>query len=494
MSGISSAKRLKELGYTNFEILEGSDKVGGRVQHDTIGGFTVEMGHTYLMGQGNNPVWDIMQQYNISHQLVDYGDWIVRNTDGSNVTEQASTIYDQFYEAFDVMDAYDEKARNDKLPDYSIKAGLREGGWTPNSFLDDVIEYFEIDWMYGVNPGESSAKYTLLDVPKDHEEFLNSSAFVISTDQRGFATILRLVLDEIIGNDTGKLKLNKVVTEIQRSNDKVTVKTTDGSSYDADYVIVTFSLGVLQNNRVTFKPALPDWKIDSIHQFQMAQFTNVYVQFSSAFWDDNEWILYAGETDNFNIIMNMNKYLPGSNMLYMEATDRESIRLERLSDSAVIEEVRAKLQKIYPSLSVPSPIGFKISRFSNNPLFYGAWSNWPPSFTTDSHDALKAPVGRIYFSGEHTSMLSYGVTHGAYFSGSATVRMLDQCIQRSVCQKYVPVYAARGCRYTAASNFNHAVKEDDGSCKFPCVSGSDRIRISPKIIIFAGFMMSALLK
>ena len=478
MSGISAAKRLKELGYYNFEILEGSDRVGGRVQHETIGGFTVEMGHTFTMGLGKNPVWAIMQQYNVTHKIVDYDDWIVRNTDGSNVTEQANIIYDEYYNAVDVMDANDENARQNKLPDYSVRAALRKAGWKPGSFLADVIEYFEIDWMYGVNPDESSGKYTFLETPEEHEEFLNSSDEAVPTDQRGFATVLRQVLDEIIENDSGKLKLNKIINEIEQTNEKVMVKTNDGTSYEADYVIVTFSLGVLQNNRVTFKPALPEWKVDSIHQFQMTQFTNVYVQFSSAFWDDNEWILYAGETDNFNIIMNMNKYLPGSNTLYIEATDRESIRLERLSDSAVIEQVRAKLQKIYPSLSLPSPVGFKISRFSTNPLFYGAWSNWPPGFTKDSHDALKAPVGRIYFSGEHTSMMSYGYIQGAYFSGSATVSMLDQCIQRSVCQKYVPVYAARGCRYTAASNFNHAVKEDDGSCKFPCVSGADRIRIS----------------
>ena len=490
LSGISAAKRLKELGYTNFEILEGSDRVGGRVQHDTVDGFTVEMGSTFVMGLGKNPVWAIMQQYNITHKIVDYDGWIVRNTDGSNVTELANTIYDQYYDAVDIMDTNDDKARGDNLPDYSVRAALREGGWSPDSFLDDVIEYFEIDWMYGVNPGESSGKYTFLEVPKEHVEFVNNSDEAIPTDQRGFATILRQVLDEIIGSDTGKLKLNKVVSEIEQTDKKVTVKTTDNATYDADYVILTFSLGVLQSNDVVFKPALPEWKVDSIHQFQMSQFTNVYVQFSSAFWDDNEWILYAGETDNFNIIMNMNKYISGSNMLYLEATDRASIRLERLTDAAVMNEVVAKLRKIYPSLTIPTPTAFKISRFSTNPLFYGAWSNWPPGFTTDSHDALKAPVGRIYFSGEHTSTLNFGIVQGAYFSGTHTVKMLDQCIQRSVCQKYVPIYAARGCRYTAASNYDHAVKEDDGSCKFPCVSSSNNNRMSLGIVFTLVLIMN----
>ena len=441
------------------------------------------------MGIGKNPIWTIMQQYNVTYKNTDYDDWIVRNTDGSNVTEQANALYDEFISAADIMDANGDKAREDNLPDYSARAALMKGGWSPDSFLDDVIEYFEIDWMYGYTPGESSGKYVFLDEPL--ELTVNSTDEVVPTDQRGFATILRLMFDEIIGDDTGKLKLNKVVSEIERTNDKVTVKTTDNESYDADYVIVTFSIGVLQNNKVTFKPALPEWKMDSIQQFQMAQFTTVYVQFSSAFWDDNEWIVYAGETDNFNIIMNMNKYIPGSNMLYLEATNRASIRLERLSDSAVIAEVVAKLQKVYPSLTIRIPDGYKISRFSKNPLFYGAWSNWPPGFTKDSHDALKAPVGRIYFAGEHTSMLHYGFLQGAYYSGTDSVKMLDQCIQQSICQRYVPIYAARGCRYTAASNYDHSAKEDDDSCKFPCVSGSGNIRLSLAIMVgMAAFVMA----
>ena len=57
MAGIPAAKRLKELGYTNFEIIEGSDRVGGRVQHNTLGGITAEMGHNnFLIRNESSPV------------------------------------------------------------------------------------------------------------------------------------------------------------------------------------------------------------------------------------------------------------------------------------------------------------------------------------------------------------------------------------------------------------------------------------------------------
>ena len=68
--------------------------------------------------------------------------------------------------------------------------------------------------------------------------------------------------------------------------------------------------------------------------------------------------------------------------------------------------------------------------------------------------------------------LYYGYLHGAYLYGKEVVDKLEKCIHQGVCQEYVPLYAAHECRYTAASNFYHKVKQDDGSCKFPCISSS----------------------
>ena len=137
------------------------------------------------------------------------------------------------------------------------------------------------------------------------------------------------MLNDTIGGQTDKLLLHKVVIEIEQKGDQVIVKTKTGDNYTADYVIVTFSLGVLQQGRVKFTPPLPEWKVDSIDQFQVAYYSNIYVQFDHSFWDDATWLLYAGEHENFNNLINLNKVFPGSNILNVEATNRESIRVER---------------------------------------------------------------------------------------------------------------------------------------------------------------------
>ena len=127
-------------------------------------------------------------------------------------------------------------------------------------------------------------------------------------------------------------------------------------------------------------------------------------------------------------MINLNKVFPRSNILNVEATNRESIRVERLSDTEVIEEIVAKLLKMYgPSnITVPYPIRYGIGSFSINPLFKGAYSNWPPGYGKDSYDALKAPVGRIYFAGDHTSYCYYGYMHGSYESGIEVANALGK--------------------------------------------------------------------
>ena len=109
--------------------------------------------------------------------------------------------------------------------------------------------------------------------------------------------VVKNLLDEVLGNDIDKLHLNKVVSRVEEKDDLVTITTDSNETYTGDYVIVTFSLSVLQSDSVAFDPVLPEWKTDAIQQFQMTQYTPIHIQFNTDFWDDAEWILYADDRD-----------------------------------------------------------------------------------------------------------------------------------------------------------------------------------------------------
>ena len=89
----------------------------------------------------------------------------------------------------------------------------------------------------------------------------------MSIDQRGFKYFIQAEAAEFLQPD--QLMLNSTVTNITYSSEGVNVTLSDGSVLVADYVLCTFSLGVLQNDDVTFIPPLPDWKQEAIQSMDM---------------------------------------------------------------------------------------------------------------------------------------------------------------------------------------------------------------------------------
>ena len=113
ISGVTAAKILNRLGYTNFQIIEGAGKVGGRVAFlIDQGGYTVELGAVFVNGAEMNPLFPLLQKHNLSWVRPDPDGWSVRDTDGSDVTNLADLIYEKRFQfAKDRVETIAEKAR-----------------------------------------------------------------------------------------------------------------------------------------------------------------------------------------------------------------------------------------------------------------------------------------------------------------------------------------------------------------------------------------------
>lgn len=92
---------------------------------------------------------------------------------------------------------------------------------------------------------------------------------LLCIDQRGFKTIIQAEAAEFLSPE--QVLLNATVKEIDYSAPGVSVTLVNGTKLNADYALVTFSVGVLQNNDVSFKPALPDWKEEAIQAIAMVK-------------------------------------------------------------------------------------------------------------------------------------------------------------------------------------------------------------------------------
>ncbi|KAF2656312.1 polyamine oxidase-like protein [Lophiostoma macrostomum CBS 122681] len=429
VTGITAAQALSNQSISDFIIVEYNGDIGGRMAHTTFGKdpsgdpYVIELGANWVQGLGTeggpeNPIWTFAKKYNVSNEYSNYSSIASFNETGA--VDYLSLI-DDFEDAWSIFEQNAGYVLTENLQDTSMRAGISLAGFKPKkNMMAQAVEWWEWDWETSYSPDESSFVFGITGYNLTFYQYSDENNFVV--DQRGFNTWLKGVASTFLETNDARLLLNTIVTDIDYSGDGVTVTMDDGSCIEADYALCTFSLGVLQNDAVTFEPELPDWKETSIATFQMGTYTKIFLQFNETFWDaETQFFLYASPTARgyYPVWQSLTPegFLPGSNILFVTVVGRESYRVEAQDDETTKAEVMAVLREMFPNITVPEPIDFMYPRWSLEPWAYGSYSNWPPGTTLERHQNLRANVERLYFAGEHTSAEYYGFLHGAWFEG-----------------------------------------------------------------------------
>ena len=94
--------------------------------------------------------------------------------------------------------------------------------------------------------------------------------------------------------------------------------TAGGSTYQADKVIVTVPLGVMQAGDITFTPTLPLINTKALNRLGFGVMDKLYLEFDTAFWDNNgiaestdpDWLNYINNGNtNWLQTLNVFKYI-----------------------------------------------------------------------------------------------------------------------------------------------------------------------------------------
>lgn len=299
--------------------------------------------------------------------------------------------------------------------------------WLTKAEFESNYTPFESSLVFGFASGNLTSN-----VFSDHDNFV--------TDQRGFNTIIKGMASTFLKENDPRLHLNTQITNITYSDDGVTIHNHDGSCISAAYAITTFSLGVLQNDVVTFSPELPEWKRSAIHKFKLGTYTKIFLQFNETFWPtDTQYFLYADPTTRgwYPVFqsLSMPGFHPGSNILFVTLTNDLAYRAENQPDEKTKAEIMEVLRKMWPDKDIPEPTDFMYPRWSTEPWSYGSYSNWPPGTTLEMHENLRANTERLWFAGEATSPTYFGFLHGAWFEGRDAGRQISALLQDR-CTKY----------------------------------------------------------
>jgi polyamine oxidase len=346
-----------------------------------------------------------------------------------------NAIFDDYNNAFNDYAVAAGYRASRGLIDQNVKTGMALNNWTAQTPAEDAVEWWEFDWEYGAPPVESSwieavnnYNYTFVDWSPDNQ-------FVV--DQRGLHVLLEEEAATFLRPE--QIMFNTTVTNIAWSDTCVGISSTnvDGTKYtvEADYVIITFSVGVLQHDFATlFTPQLPDWKIESIQAFSMSTYTKIFLSFPTKFWDDSQFLLYIDPDTRGRYTvwqdLTLPGFLPDSNIIFVTVTEALSYTVEAQPENTTMSEVLQVLAIMYPHVEIPEPNGFLFPKWRADPLFRGSYSNWPAGYPKALQDQLAAPVGggRVVFSGEATSYKYYGFMQGAYYEGIRAAEEVIQCL------------------------------------------------------------------
>ncbi|XP_071955257.1 uncharacterized protein [Antedon mediterranea] len=423
-SGLRAAEIFHEKGMDDFIIIEGADQIGGRVTDVPFAGTNVDIGASWAQ-PGNTSIVKVVKDLGIEHHVSNFDSLLVYNQTGTDVTDSTDPIWERFEAAIEYMKEKAQELIDEKKPDISQRASLRLGGWLPKTPVEKAIEWFDFDFEWADIPAVTSTKSTAL-LPADE-----SVLFV--KDPRGFKFIFN-ASSEFLFNDPafeGRLHLNKRVTTINYSGDRVVVTTSDGSTFTGDQVLLTVSLGVLQNSAIEFQPDLPDWKIEELFKFIMGDFTKIFMRFDTQFWPTDEWFIYAHERRGyFPIFYNLQAqglFPNGTNMLLAFVTGNEARRIEHQPLSETSAEITAILQILFGNAAT-APAEIIHSGWSNNPLTYGAYSNWPVEVSEECFKKMQSRVGQVFFGGEHTDVIYNGYIIGGQRSGEREALKILDCM------------------------------------------------------------------
>ena len=277
-------------------------RIGGRVKDVKFGDIHVELGANWVQNAGmekNSKIslFNMVEDAGLNFISDNFEDYIYRY-EGGNVTEDADKIYETLKPAIEKTVKLANRKLAKQEPDINYRAALSMHDWRPKLPLEKAVEIFDFDFEFADEPEDTGLKSNAKHLhPHEQDD-------IFIADSRGFSQIIRNMADTIPLVEGKNIFFNKYVTKIKYNEPgdypiKVIAKdskTGKRKVYKAKWVIITFSIGVLESDLVRFVPKLPAWKMEVIYMFKMTRYIKIAVKFPSnieAFWDDNQYISYV---------------------------------------------------------------------------------------------------------------------------------------------------------------------------------------------------------
>ena len=408
-AGLSAMKYLAEAGY-KVCVLEAAESIGGRIATINEKGFShpVETGAEFI--HGKLPLtFELLKKAGISCEAVE-GDMIgVQN--GEWQKEEHDDNWNKFMHELNTLKT-----------DVTILEFLDTHFHDPQySQLRQAVQRF----AEGFDLADIS-KASILPIKSEWKNIDKKQYRV----KGGYIQLLNHLLKCSLQKDA-VIYFNACVNKIEYESRDVVVTTTDTKKFEANKLIITVSLGVLQSGSIQFKPALTGHAV-AIQGIGFGTVIKFLLEFKTGFWkefDDEIGFLLTDEE-----IPTWWTQLPGeSNLLTGWLGGPKATEKIFKSEEELLQTALHSLSSIFrmpPSMLREELVHHKIICWQNHHFVKGGYS-YSTLASEQARKILSTPVNdMIFFAGEAiTESDSTGTVESALQSGKDTAAMLMKKFQ-----------------------------------------------------------------
>ncbi|KAK9501477.1 hypothetical protein O3M35_012192 [Rhynocoris fuscipes] len=446
ISGLTAAKYLMNWGFRNVTILEASNRLGGRICTKWMCDAAIELGADRIHGASiTNPLFTLAMQEDLFRetgvQRVDNYNYDYLTTDGRFVSEHETEdmVFNQLLKNLNTLLKRGCSSPEISLLHYlslntdqtllQIPSNMR---YEAERILFGMIQSLKPE--FGADLNDINA-VDYAKIPKiEGVDIIMPAGFV-----NLLAPAIRTIPEEC-------MHCNKCVEKIMwnaDSNPRIQIRCSDDSHYDADFAIITIPLGALKRTyNSLFTPTLEQSKINAIKNLGFGQTNKIFFEYVKPWWasgkcqfrmacsknDSAKWPKWIKGISTISQV-------PGSkHVISIPLGGEEAKLIEEMSLEEIAIDFTNFLRALLHNNAIQYPNNVCISRWSNNPNFYGARTYIKLGSSIDQIRNI-SDVGMIeslldipplLFAGEHTHPNYFGTVHGALISGYREAkRILD---------------------------------------------------------------------
>ena len=417
-AGLSAARVLHHAG-RKVVVLEGRDRIGGRLNTIEVGDGIADEGGNWIHGVPANALYYLAIEAGLNVERDDLIDprHLVAHDQRSGRRVSSARILLALGRVAMLTRRYGSESIHAEHPEATLAERLdgeisKVRGATNRRYYRALVR--TVMDMVAAKEAEYLSPNALTLNPGDSD---GGADYVIHGGYQQLTTRLADGLD---------IRLNTLVKAIRYEDDGVTIDTADGT-HRGSHVVVTAPIGVLQAGTIEFDPPLPTPKQRAIEAVGVGVVEKLIFTFDEPFWrrkaESPRSVLYISEAlGDFPAFVDTTDSA-GCPMLVAFLTGDQ---VSQIADTPqrFIDRGCEVLQEIFPD-GYRAPSAVHVTQWGTDPFSRCSYSTPTVGVTVDDYEQLAEPLaGRVLFAGEATYRRYAGFVQGAMGSGIREARRI----------------------------------------------------------------------